>query len=97
MTVREQLEVAEQYAALWRALMPESEVPGAGQFLLWIGRYPNELVQHGINRAAGKSRKLLNTAATMTLEEKIRYASSVMKNESLGRRQHNPQNQREAA
>lgn len=87
MTVSEQVQAANQYAELWRLMMPDMGPPGADQFLLWAGRYSDDLVSRGINRAAGKYRKMRDSQP-MTLDDAIRYASSVMKNESLGLRRH---------
>jgi len=87
MTVIQQITAAHEYAELWRALMPSSELPGMDQFLLWTGRYSGDLVSRGINRAAGKVRKLSDTDKPMTSEDAARYASSVMRNELLGIRQ----------
>lgn len=83
MTVANQMEAAHQYAQLWAALMPDFELPATDQFTLWAGQYPDEIVSRGINRAAGKRRKLRDTRP-MTLIEAVRYASSVMRNEALG-------------
>jgi hypothetical protein len=88
MTVTQQIEAAEQYSMLWRALMPESEAPGTDQFLLWAGQHPDAIASRGINRAAAKVRKMRDTPTPMTLDDAIRYAASVMKNESLGIRRH---------
>jgi hypothetical protein len=88
MTVTQQMAAAEQYAQLWTALMPESEVPGTDQFLLWAGQHSENIVTRGINRAAAKVRKMRDTAKPMTLDDAMKYAASVMKNESLGIRQH---------
>jgi hypothetical protein len=88
MTVAEQMDAANQYASLWKLLMPAFESPGIDQFIFWAGRYSDALVSRGINRAAGKFRKLRNTPESMSLEDAIKYASSVMRNESLGIRRH---------
>jgi len=86
MTVEEQMKAAEQFAELWKALMPDFAVPERQQFLLWVGTYSEELVSRGINRAGCKRRKMRDTSTPMTVDEAIRYAASVMKNETLGRK-----------
>jgi hypothetical protein len=88
MTIAEQLNRAEQYRALWVALMPEVQQPSTDQFLLWAGQHSEDLVSRGVNRAARKSRKLRDTSEPMTTLDAVRYASSVMKNESIGSRSH---------
>ena len=88
MTVTEQMIAAEQYATLWGALMPDLQVPAMDQFMLWAGHYQQELVSREINRAAAKMRKLRDTDKPMSLYDAMRYAASVMKNESLGIRRH---------
>jgi hypothetical protein len=88
MTVSEQMNAANQYASLWKSLMPDFGLPGIDQFTFWAGRYSDDLVSRGINRAAGKFRKLRNTPEYMSLEDAVKYASSVMKNEALGIRRH---------
>lgn len=87
MTIAEQLSAAEQYRTLWKALMPDIATPSHDQFLLWAGSYTEELVSRGVNRAARKGRKLRDTKPMTTLEA-VMYASSVMKNESIGARAH---------
>ena len=86
MTVQEQMQTAEQFAELRKALMPDFAVPDRQQFLLWTGTYNEDLVSRGINRAACKRRKMRDTGTPMTVDEAIKYASSVMRNETLGRR-----------
>lgn len=88
MTVAEQMAAANQYAELWSALMPHAAAPGIDQFVFWAGRYDDDLVSRGINRAAGKLRKMRDTQQPMTLDDAVRYASSVMKNELLGIQRH---------
>jgi hypothetical protein len=90
MTVVEQMANAEQFAELWKALMPDLEVPPRSQFLIWAGAYSDDLVSRGINRAAGKRRKLRDTTEPMTTDACIRYATSVMRNELLGIRRFEP-------
>jgi hypothetical protein len=87
-TIAEQLNAAEQYRALWAALMPYLEEPATDQFLLWAGQHSEELVARGVNRAARKYRKLRDTKEPMTSADAVKYASSVMKNESIGKRAH---------
>lgn len=88
MTVTEQMSAANQYVALWSGLMPDCELPDTSQFIFWAGRYSDDIVSRGINRAAGKRRKMRDTDRPMTLVDAITYASSVMKNESLGIKRH---------
>ena len=88
MTVVQQLEAAAQFEKLWAALMPELNPPGSDQFAIWTGNYPHELVSRGINRAAGKFRKMRQSEIPLTREAATRYASSVMRNEALGIRAH---------
>jgi hypothetical protein len=90
MTVQHQFIVAEQFVELWKAVMPQLEPPDLQQFLLWAGTYTDELVSRGINRAGAKARKLRDTTTPMTAFDATRYAASVMKNETLGRKQHDP-------
>jgi hypothetical protein len=90
MTVQQQMITAEQYEQLWKALMPDVEAPDRQQFLLWVGTYTDDLVSRGINRAGVKARKLRGTANAMTTLDAIRYAASVMKNELLGIKRHEP-------
>jgi hypothetical protein len=84
MTVQQQFIAANEYAQLWRALMPDLTTPDQAQLLQWAGKYSHELVSRGINRAACKARKLRDTASPMSAFEATKYAASVMKNESLG-------------
>ena len=84
MTVTEQMTKAPEYAELWRTLMPDCDEPGVDQFGLWAGQYPEHIIVRGVNRAAAKRRKLRDTSRPMTAQEAVRYASSVMKHESLG-------------
>jgi hypothetical protein len=86
MTTQEQLSLADQYANLWRGLLPQDGAPPLDQFLYWSGKFPEELVVRGINRAARKVRKLRDTTTPMTLDAAIRYASSVMTHEMLNER-----------
>lgn len=88
MTVTEQMAAADQYQKLWQALMPDKPAPDMDQFLLWAGRHQSEIVVRGINRAAAKTRKLRDTPTPMTRFDAMKYAASVMKNESLGIRRH---------
>lgn len=88
MTVQQQMTAATSFTELWKAIMPDLEAPNRQQFLLWAGMYSEELVSRGISRAAAKSRRMSQSGATMTVDEAIRYASSVMKNELLGIRRH---------
>lgn len=88
MTIQQQMSAADEFTELWKALMPEPEIPDRQQFLLWSGTYNSELVSRGINRAAAKARKMKNTETPMSAGDTIRYASSVMKNELLGRKAH---------
>jgi hypothetical protein len=84
MIVNEQSSLAQQLEFLWKGLLPNIGVPDASQFFYWAGKYPEELIVTGINRAARKARKLRDTESPMTLVEAIQYASSVMRNENLG-------------
>ena len=88
MTFKEQLAVASDAEQLWKVLMPQMQKPEQDTFMLWAGRYPEPVIQRGINRAAGKSRKMATTGQPMTAEDAARYASSVMRNETLGIRNH---------
>jgi hypothetical protein len=88
MTVQQQITSAVQFAEFWKLLMPEVAMPERQQFLMWAGTYNEELVSRGITRAAAKFRKMKGTDTPMSADDAIRYASSVMKNESLGRRAH---------
>ena len=83
MTVTEQLKAANEYAQLWRALMPELPAPDSDQLTLWAGSYSTDLVSQGINRASRKYRRLRQTDTPMSAADVGRYASSVMKNEFL--------------
>jgi len=87
MTVIEQLKSANEYAQLWRALMPNLPAPNSDQLVLWAGSYSANLVSQGINRASRKYRRLRDTDTPMSAVDVARYASSVMKNELLGIRQ----------
>jgi hypothetical protein len=69
-------------------LMPDLGTPEMNTFMLWAGRYTEELVVRGLNRAAGKLRRMKSMSQPMTLDDAVRYAASVMKNESLGVRRH---------
>lgn len=84
MTVKEQLSAAREYAELWTALIPDLAAPPTDTFVRWAGAYAPDLVSLGINRAGRKYRKLKDTVTPMTAEDAEKYASSVMKNESLG-------------
>ena len=88
MTAQQQLTAAQQYIQLWKALLPESAVPEHQQFLLWAGTYPDALVSRGITRAAAKTRRMRYSETPLNLEAAVRYATSVMKNETLGVRRH---------
>ena len=90
--VQQQMTSADQFGGFWKLLMPDSAVPGRQQFLIWAGTYSEELVTRGINRAAAKFRKMKCTETPMSLEDAVRYASSVMKNELLERRAHSNKN-----
>src|ERR1700684_960112 len=87
-TIDEQMVAAEKYEELWDAMMPDADSPEEDQFLLWAGSYSEELVSRGINRVARKYRKMRDTSEPMSLNDMVRYASSVMKNEGLGIRHH---------
>ena len=84
------LQSAKQYQQLWITLLPQHEAPEMSQFVMWAGTYPDALITRGIARAASKAQKLAPTAP-MTAEDAAKYASSVMRNESLGIRQHGSQ------
>jgi hypothetical protein len=86
MTVTQQLSAAKEYAQLWDVLMPYLPSPEESQFAMWAGLHTPELVSQGINRAARKSRRMLDTDSPMSTEDATKYASSVMKNELLGHR-----------
>jgi hypothetical protein len=88
--VQNQMVMAEQYEQLWKALMPNVLSPDRQQFLLWVGTYTEELVSRGINRTGSKARKLRGTENAMSANDAERYAASVMKNELLGIRRHEP-------
>jgi hypothetical protein len=88
MTIQQQIETAERFAALWRLLMPELPAPDREQFLVWAGVYEEALVSRGINRAGAKVRKLRASATPMTSNDAERYANSVMRNEAMGIRRH---------
>jgi hypothetical protein len=88
MTATEQMQAAEEYKVLWQGLMPDEQAPDTDQFLLWAGQHQNEIVVRGINRAAAKTRKLRDTPQPMSRYDAMKYAASVMKNESLGIRRH---------
>lgn len=90
MTVQQQKETATEFVELWTALLPDLEPPDTNQFLLWVGSYSDELVSKGITRAACKARKLRGSETPMTAFDATRYAASVMKNEFLGVRRHDP-------
>ena len=90
MIVQQQIKTATEFAGLWTALMPDLEPPDTNQFLLWVGSYSDELVGKGITRAACKARKLSGTETPMSAFDAMRYAASVMKNEFLGIRRHDP-------
>jgi len=82
MTATQQIQDAEQLRQLWAALMPDSELPEAAQFVQWSGIFPHEVVLKGINRASSKRRKMQGTTNPMTLNDCVRYAASVMKHEA---------------
>jgi hypothetical protein len=86
MTVTQQLSAAKEYAQLWSVLMPYLRPPEESQFAMWAGLHSPELISQGINRAARKSRKMLDTDSPMSTEDAAKYASSVMTNELLGHR-----------
>lgn len=87
-TVNEQMTAAYEYRQLWQALIPDEPAPDNDTFLLWAGQHQSEIVVRGINRAAAKMRKLRDTFTPMTRYDAMKYAASVMKNESLGIRRH---------
>lgn len=84
MTINQQISAAHEYAALWSALMPGVEQPGADQFLLWAGNYSQNQVTRGINGAARKFRAVRNASRQMTADDVARYATSIMRNEAMG-------------
>jgi len=84
MTVTQQLSAAKEYAQLWSVLMPYLDAPPESQFAMWAGLHTSELVVLGLNRAARKSRRMLDAGLPMATEDAAKYASSVMKNELLG-------------
>ena len=88
MTVQQQMTAAGSFSELWKALLPDHEVPAAPQFLLWAGIYSDDLVSRGITRAAAKSRRMREAGSPMTAADAVRYAASVMKNELLGIQRH---------
>lgn len=86
MTIAEMKSSASQYAELWRALMPSIEPPATDQFLVWAGIYTEAQVSRGISGAARKLRAVRSLSQTMTAEDVAKYASSIMRNELMGRR-----------
>ena len=89
MTVSEQKTSAAEFMELWQALMPGTAVPGQDQFLVWAGIYTNGQVSRGINGAARKLRAMRNVSRSMTPVDIAKYATSIMKHESLGQRRFN--------
>lgn len=84
MTITEQITAAHQYAALWRALMPDIEAPGDEQFVMWAGNYKESHITRGINGAARKFRAMRNISHPMSVDDVTRYATSIMRNEAMG-------------
>ena len=54
------------------------------ELVFWAGAHVESHVVHGFNRAAKKVRKLRDTGGPMTLDDAVRCASSVRKNEKCG-------------
>jgi hypothetical protein len=94
MTITNQLAAAQAYADLWLALAPGAETPPMSQFILWAGQHREAQIARGINRAAAKSRTMQARGTPMSIEDAARYASSVMRHESLGERKLNPRSER---
>jgi hypothetical protein len=89
MTIADMKASASQYAELWRALMPDIEAPGFDQFLMWAGNYSEQQISRGMSGAARKLRAVRNNSQAMTPDDIARYASSIMRNEMMGRRRFN--------
>lgn len=87
MTIQEQMTAAAEFAELWQALMPGTPPPRKEQFVLWAGNYTVTQVTRGINGAARKLRAMRNISQPMASDDVARYASSIMRNESMGVRQ----------
>ena len=97
MNVETQMRLAQEYAELWRALFTELGSPDSTQFVFWAGTHVEARVVHGFNRAAKKVRKLRDSDRPMTLDDAVRYASGVMKNEKCGFRDFSRGREKEAA
>lgn len=90
MTITNQLAAAQSYTELWQALTPGAATPPMSQFILWAGQHEEGQVVRGINRAVAKARTMQGRGTPMTVEDAARYASSVMRHESLGEMRHKP-------
>ena len=93
-TLTNQLAAAQSYADLWLALTPGAAIPPREQFILWAGQHLEAHVVRGINRACAKSRTLQARGTPMSVDDAAKYASSVMRNESLGQRKLIPRSER---
>jgi hypothetical protein len=90
MTITNQLAAATEYAALWQAMTPGAEIPPMSQFIVWAGQHKERPVVRGITRAVAKARAMQSAGTPMTVDDAARYASSVMRHESLGERKLTP-------
>jgi len=90
MTITNQFTAAQSYAELWQALTPDAAIPPREQFILWAGQHTEGQIVRGINRAVAKARTMQARGTPMLLDDAARYASSVMRHESLGEQKHPP-------
>lgn len=86
-SIEQQLLTAEKCSQLWALLMPTLIPPDQAQFLVWAGMYEEPTVVRALSRAAAKVRRTQGTTSPMTDIDAVRYASSVMRHETMGVRQ----------
>ena|SRR5437764_120606 len=81
-----QKKVTKTLMDLWQDLFPSDYLPFPKQFIIWLDRYPLDVVEKGIRRAAAKFQEMggdidnpQHGSPPMTKEDCTRYASGVMK------------------
>jgi hypothetical protein len=82
MNITEQFELADKYEKLWRAVMPGTDVPERGQFLVWVGTCTERAVSRAISRTGAKYMQFRNSDRPMNSYDCLRYVVSVMHKEN---------------
>lgn len=80
------LSAAQQYAQLWRMLMPSVDTPEHSQFVTWAGIHREGVIARALSRTAAKTRRMRDAGTPMTAGDALRYSASVMRHETEGNR-----------